>query len=216
MNRIPKNTARTKLHDVITFHHANTRGSRVGRLRIAHLCVLKTIVHPRVMCHFLSHLTLTTSTSSISRISSISPIIPTVSAAHTRSMVFDPYLPFDVPRQSGESAQNPSLTETLNEKHENDKHWNKHKIERTRKFSTCDFSFRDCIVACVSNLSRYQTLLSRWSWHQLFNTASVGGSGRTSAYRHRRQPTNARPQVESGWRHCWSRGRSAAHRGAHR
>ena len=38
------NTARTELHSMITFHHANTRGSRAGRLRIAHLCVLKMIV----------------------------------------------------------------------------------------------------------------------------------------------------------------------------
>ena len=168
------------------------------------------------MSHSLPHLTLTKSTSCLSPISSTYPNFPSVSLTQTRSMVLDPYLPIDVPRQSGESAQNPSLTETLNEKHENEKHWNKHKIERTRRSSTCDFSFRDCIVACVSNLSRYQTLLSRWSWHQLFNTAAVGGSGRTSAYGHRRQPTNAGPQVESGWRHCWSRGRSAAHRGAHR
>ena len=35
------NTERTELHSMITFHHANTRGSRAGRLRIAHLCVLK-------------------------------------------------------------------------------------------------------------------------------------------------------------------------------
>ena len=31
-------------HSIITFHHANTRGSRAARLRIAHLCVPKTIV----------------------------------------------------------------------------------------------------------------------------------------------------------------------------
>ena len=30
------------LHSMITFHHANTRGSRAGRLRIAHLCVPDT------------------------------------------------------------------------------------------------------------------------------------------------------------------------------
>ena len=40
----PANTARTELHSMITFHHANTRGSRDGRLRIAHLCVPETIV----------------------------------------------------------------------------------------------------------------------------------------------------------------------------
>ena len=35
------NTARTELHSITTFHHANRRGSR---LRIAHLCVPRTIV----------------------------------------------------------------------------------------------------------------------------------------------------------------------------
>ena len=33
-------------HNIITFHRANTRGSR-----IAHLCVLKNKCHPRVMSH---------------------------------------------------------------------------------------------------------------------------------------------------------------------
>ena len=41
VNSTPTNTARTELHSMITFHSANTRGSRAGRLRIAHLCVLK-------------------------------------------------------------------------------------------------------------------------------------------------------------------------------
>ena len=53
--------------------------------------------HPRVMSHSLPHLTLTTSTSSLS-------------PAHTRSMVLDPYFPCDVPRQSGGSTQIASLT----------------------------------------------------------------------------------------------------------
>ena len=44
VNSTPTNTARTELHGMITFHHANTRGSRAARLRIAHLCVLRTIV----------------------------------------------------------------------------------------------------------------------------------------------------------------------------
>ena len=44
VNSTPTNTARTELHSMITFHRANTRGSRAGRLRIAHLCVLNTIV----------------------------------------------------------------------------------------------------------------------------------------------------------------------------
>ena len=38
--------------------------------------------------------------------------LPTVSPTHTRSMVLDPYLPCDVPRQSGGSTQFPSLTGT--------------------------------------------------------------------------------------------------------
>ena len=44
VNRTPTTTARTELHSMITFHHANTRGSRAGRLRNAHLCVPETIV----------------------------------------------------------------------------------------------------------------------------------------------------------------------------
>ena len=78
------------------FHHANTRGSS---LRV---CVPKTVCHPRVMSRSLPHLALTTSTSS--------PIFPTVSPTHTRSMVLDPHLPCDVPRQSGGSTRIPSLT----------------------------------------------------------------------------------------------------------
>ena len=48
LNSTPTNTARTELHSMITFHHANTRGSRAGRLRIAHLCVAK---HLSSTCH---------------------------------------------------------------------------------------------------------------------------------------------------------------------
>ena len=44
VNSTPTNTARAELHSTITFHHSNTRGSRAGRLRIAHLCVTKTFV----------------------------------------------------------------------------------------------------------------------------------------------------------------------------
>ena len=50
--RTPTQTACTDAHSVpqhilnrlTTFHHANTRGSRAGRLRIAHLCVPITSV----------------------------------------------------------------------------------------------------------------------------------------------------------------------------
>ena len=62
------------------------------------------------MSRSLPHLTLTTRTSSLSPITSTSPIFPTVSPPHTRAVVFDPYLPCDVPRQSGGSTQIPSLT----------------------------------------------------------------------------------------------------------
>ena len=44
VNSTPTNTARTELHSMITFHHANTRGSRAAKFRIGHLCVPKTIV----------------------------------------------------------------------------------------------------------------------------------------------------------------------------
>ena len=56
VNRTPMNTACTGAHSVpqhilnrlTTFPHANTRGSRARRLRIAHLCVLKQWSS---MCH---------------------------------------------------------------------------------------------------------------------------------------------------------------------
>ena len=107
VNRTSTNTARTELHSMITFHHVNTHGSRAGRLRIAHQCVPKTlIIH--VLCLFPCRTCLfTTSTSSLSP---TSPIFPTISPAHIRSMVLDPHLPSDVPRQSGGSTQIPSLT----------------------------------------------------------------------------------------------------------
>ena len=49
VNSTPTNTARTELHSIITFHHANMCGSRAAKLRIAHLCVLKAIAI-RVSC----------------------------------------------------------------------------------------------------------------------------------------------------------------------
>ena len=110
VNSTPTNTARTELHSMITFHHANTRGSRAAKLRIAHLCVLKNNCHPRVMSRPLPHLTLTTSTSSLSPIPSTSSIFPMVSPLQTSPMILDPHIPCDVPRQSGGSAQIPSLT----------------------------------------------------------------------------------------------------------
>ena len=38
VNSTPTNTARTELHSMIAFHHANTHGLRASKLRIAHLC----------------------------------------------------------------------------------------------------------------------------------------------------------------------------------
>ena len=43
VNSTPTNSARTELHSMITFHHANTRGSRAAWLKIAHLCVAKQL-----------------------------------------------------------------------------------------------------------------------------------------------------------------------------
>ena len=43
-NSTPRNAACTELHSMITFHHANTRGSRAAKLRIVHICVPETIV----------------------------------------------------------------------------------------------------------------------------------------------------------------------------
>ena len=59
------------------------------------------------MSHSLPRLTLTTSTSSLAL---TSPVFSTISPTHTRSLVHDPYLPFEVPRQTGGSTKNPSLT----------------------------------------------------------------------------------------------------------
>ena len=44
VNSTRRNTARKELHSMSTFHHANTRGSRAAKLRIAHLCVPETLV----------------------------------------------------------------------------------------------------------------------------------------------------------------------------
>ena len=110
VNSTRTNTARTELHSMITFHHVNTRGSRAGKLRIAHLCVFLNNCHPRVMSRFLQHVTLTTSTNSLSSISSTSPIFSTVSLLHTSPLILDTYVSCDVPRQSGGSTKIPSLT----------------------------------------------------------------------------------------------------------
>ena len=101
VNSTPTKTARTELHSMITFHHANTRGSRGGRLRVAHLCVSKTIV-----IHVSCLLPCRRSTSSLTYLTYLSDDLPTL----TRPSVHDPHLPCDVPRQSGGSTPIPSLT----------------------------------------------------------------------------------------------------------
>ena len=89
---------------MITFHHANT-----PRLRIAHLCVLKQVSST---CHvsFLAAPDTDHQHKFSLPISSTSPIFPTVSPLQTSPMILDPYIPCDVPRQSGGSTQIPSLT----------------------------------------------------------------------------------------------------------
>ena len=86
---------------MITFHHADTRGSRL------HIFVFK-IVFIHVSCLVpCRHLTLTTSTSSLSP---TSPIFPTLSHSHPSPLAHDPYLLCEDPRLSGGSTQIPSLT----------------------------------------------------------------------------------------------------------
>ena len=78
VNRTPTHTACTDAHSVsqhllnrmITFHHANTRGSRL------HICVSQNNCQPHVLSRSLPHLTLTTSTSSLS------PVFPTIFSSH--------------------------------------------------------------------------------------------------------------------------------------
>ena len=105
MSSTPTNTARTELHSMITFLHANTRGSRAGRLRIANLWVPKLL---SFTCHVSFLAALDTDHKhkfSLTHLTYLSDSLTT----HTRSLVLDPYLPCDVPRQGGGSTQIPSL-----------------------------------------------------------------------------------------------------------
>ena len=101
-------------HSMITFHHANTRGSRLRSCKAQEctsLCLKKKNCHPRVMSHSLPHLTLTTSISSLSPSSSTSPVFPTVSPSQTNTMNLNPNIyPANGPQQSGGSTQIQSLT----------------------------------------------------------------------------------------------------------
>ena len=89
------------MNRTITFHHANTRGSRM------HIFVSRNSCHPRVMSRSLPQLTLTTSTSSLSPTSSI---FPTFSPSHPNPLAHDPYLLCEDSRPSGGSTQIPSLS----------------------------------------------------------------------------------------------------------
>ena len=88
------------LNRMITFHHANTRGSRL------HIFVSRNSCHPRVMSS-LPNLTLTTGTSSLSP---TSPIFQWFSPSHPSPLAHNPYLPCEDTRQSGGSTQIPSVT----------------------------------------------------------------------------------------------------------
>ena len=92
MNRTPTQTACAVAHSVsphtlnimITFHHANTRGTRL------HIFLSQNSCHPRVMSRSLPQLTLTTNTSSLSPTSPTSPIFPTFSPSHRSPLAHDP------------------------------------------------------------------------------------------------------------------------------
>ena len=77
----------------------------ITRTRVAQDLHIFVSCHPR--SRSLPHLTLTTSTSSLSL---TSPTFPTFSPSHPSPLVHYPYLPCDVPWQSGRSTQIPSLT----------------------------------------------------------------------------------------------------------
>ena len=105
----PQNTARTELHSMITFHLANTRGSRAAMLGSAHLCVPKLIVI-HVSCLTPCRTWHWPPAQVLSQPFHLPLLSFRQSHQHTRSMVLDPYLPCDVPRQSGGSTQIPIIT----------------------------------------------------------------------------------------------------------
>ena len=92
---------------LITFHHANTRGSRAGRIRISHLCVLEQLSST---CHvsFIA----APDTDHKHKFSLTCLTYLSDNLTHTRHSVHDPYLPYEDPRQSGGSTQIPFLTES--------------------------------------------------------------------------------------------------------
>ena len=90
MNRTPTQTACTDAHSVsqhilnimITFHHANTRGSRL------HIFVPQNSCHPHVMSRSLPHLTLTTSTSSLTYLTYLSDVLSLTPESFAARSVF--------------------------------------------------------------------------------------------------------------------------------
>ena len=56
MHHVQMRTVRQHItqHSLITYHHANTRGSRADRSKIARLCVQKTLRHPTRHVSFLA------------------------------------------------------------------------------------------------------------------------------------------------------------------
>ena len=97
------------LHRMITFHHANTRGSRLQALvRFKRAC------HPRVMSRSLQHLTLTTSTSSLSTTNQAVIFSYTSRPVDPRSMK----KPCGDSRRSGETSEFASPTSTAHRQSE--------------------------------------------------------------------------------------------------
>ena len=89
------------LRSLISFHHANVRGSS------SRICVPKTFCYPRVMSRSLPHLTLTTSTSSLSP---TSPILQSSSSTHPSLLSHDPNVHCDDSRRSCGSSDLQSHT----------------------------------------------------------------------------------------------------------
>ena len=97
-------------HSMITFHHANTRGSTAGRLRIAHLCVTKTIVtHASCLIPCRTSHTDHKHKFSLTNLINLSYLSESLTSTHN---IYGPrpHLPCDVPRQSDGSTQIPSHT----------------------------------------------------------------------------------------------------------
>ena len=88
VNSTPTNTARTELHSMTTSLHANTRGSRAGRLRIAHLsstCHVSFLAAPDTDHEHKFPLTFLTYLSD------------SITNTH-KTLVHDPYVLCEVPR----------------------------------------------------------------------------------------------------------------------